>query len=436
MFRDRYQHVPRRSSREALGSSPWLRWPECAPNGLGARLDGALDLDYFLRHQASRAFGDLTFFWRRAVCERARAVIRGDAVEPWPLWRAVTVKPTNYGRAPAFEELSHLSCDELVRAVAALRNQFSWLNMRRQRMYERPLPLYLLDPLFCQWIRSLEDDVAAAFAARYLGDSAAQVPVNMARVRLALLRPMPLDLLRPFHAYQCAHTDVLAGCETEHDVCLEYATLYLAIHGCRALAHAQRVTALYATLDTRPFTTFEFTRMMEERRALRRNPRALARAGNRNSRGLTKRSMNRYRETPFPGASKVRLVYRNGRAQGQPQAVDLQALPEPVVHKLLALVKRGKAQTGEPLTWRVVVGPKCSCCQEAEAVDPERAPPASLPPYGAGCACVVIFDPENDPFMVARWDEDMALRRDVACQSMRMVLGAVELAAQQVAAPR
>jgi hypothetical protein len=51
-----------------------------------------------------------------------------------------------------------------------------------------------------------------------------------------------------------------------------------------------------------------------------------------------------------------------------------------------------------------------------------------LPPYRAGCACEVIFDPENDPFIEAPWDEDMALRRDVARQSMRMVLVAMQAA--------
>jgi hypothetical protein len=291
--------------------------------------------------------------------------------------------------------------------------------MRRQRMYERPLPLYLLDPLFCQWIRSLPDDVIAARAARYLDESTAQGPLSMARARLALLRPMPLDLLRPFHAYKCQHTNVLAGCETELDVCLEYATLYLAIHGCRALARAQRATALYDE---------NVQMVLVEYRPRPWLPREKKEPDDRNSRGLAKRRRRPYRETPFPAASKVRLVYRNGLAQWHPEAVDLQALPEPVIHKLLALVKRGKAQSDEPLTWRVVVGPKCLCCQEAEAVDPESAPPASLPPYRAGCACEVIFDSENDPFMEAPWGEDMALRRDVACQSMRMVLAATQAA--------
>lgn len=423
-----YLRIATHANREPLGTRPWLRWPVAAPIELQADPESKVDLHKLLMQQASRTFSGMRFPWCRALCSRARSLIRGDVVEPWPQWRAATVKPTWYWRLPAFPELSHLGYEDLVTAVATLRGRFMWLNVRRQRMYERPVPLYLLDPLFCQWIRALGDDVVAAFAARHLGDSAAQDRVNIARARLALLRPMPLDLLTPFHAYQCQHADALAGCETEHDICLEYAALYLAIHGCRALAASQRATALYAPPLTSPFTDREYAWMCRYEESTRQDPRASARSGGRNSRESASEGMQPFQQTPFPAASKVRQVHADGRVQWPPDAVDLQALPEPVVHKLLALVKRGKARTAEPLTWRVVVGPKCLCCRDAEAADPEAGPPASLPPYRAGCACEVIFDPENDPFIEAPWDEDMALRRDVARQSMRMVLAAIQAA--------
>ncbi|MCP5285388.1 MAG: hypothetical protein H6933_10850 [Burkholderiaceae bacterium] len=288
-----------------------------------------------------------------------------------------------YGALPPLPELQHLSIDELAAAVSKLRGQFMWLDTRRRRMYQRPLPLYAYDPLFCRWIRSLPDGAIRSLGARYLDDWTELMQTEVARARLALLRPLPLEMLRAFYVYQCAQTDALAGCQTTYDVKLEYATLYLAIHGCRELAGLQRENVMHWKDSTPP-----------------------------------------------PAATEIFSEPAEGRMQWLPAAVDLQTLPDSVVINVLQMVKQADDLRVEPLRWRPVVGPKCQIC---ELVEREHLPLGPLtrsrptfPPFRPGCSCEVVFDPENDPYIEAPWGDELRRWPEATLQSMRLVLAAAE----------
>lgn len=186
-----YLRIATHANREPLGTRPWLRWPVAAPIELQADPESKVDLHKLLMQQASRTFSGMRFPWCRALCSRAMSLIRGDVVEPWPQWRAATVKPTWYWRLPAFPELSHLGYEDLVTAVATLRGRFMWLNVRRQRMPSKPTL-----PQPHPW--SVAEVAALKAAGAELRDTAAELealakawlcPLLAARERFVLVLP-------------------------------------------------------------------------------------------------------------------------------------------------------------------------------------------------------------------------------------------------------
>lgn len=322
------------------------------------------------RHVAVRAIRQanpsLPYRWLQPLANRACGMVLEEPVSTWAEWR--TTGPGSVHRPIATNAAAlELPDDELVQALARLRADFTWLNQRRCRLYERPLRHYAFDVEFCAWLRSLDAEAVVTFARQFLEAWSEDAPLEIARARLALLRPMPLALLWPAHAFKCAQTDVLADCETMDDVRLEYVTLFAAVHACRALADFQRVHA------------------------------------------------RRYRFPPEPWApTRVGYESPESYAARMLDEVDLQLLPQEVVEAFVRI--RANAERGQSpaaLKWRHVIGPKCRRCCDAEVVAGTTGGEtlthrSALPPFRAGCVCEVAFDPENDPFMEAPWEADVA----------------------------
>lgn len=319
------------------------------------------------------------------LADRARDLVLGDPVIPWAEWR--TTGPGSVHRPSAAAAVVEPPDGELLQALARLRADFMWLNHRRRRMYGRPLPHHAFDVEFCRWLRSLDAEAVLTYARRFLAAWSEDTPLEFARARLALLRPMPLALLWPAHVFRCAHTDVLAGCETMDDVGLEYMTLFAAVHACRALAADQRANA----------------------RRYRFPPELWA-----PERGLS--------EPPERYATRML------------DECDLQLLPSRVAKAFVRTRANAERRgQGDALHWRPVLGPQCSRCREAQEVtrlagSEEQGYRPTLPPFRAGCLCELVFDPENDPFMEAPWEEDVARwareRRHAAeFPGMRVLLG-------------
>lgn len=315
-----------------------------------------------------QACPSLPFKWLQPLAARACALVLEETVPPWPLWRK-TGPGAVYGPSITGAVSIPITEEEVVQALARLRADFMWLNLRRRRMYDRPLPHHAFDVDFCAWLRSLDQEAVLTFARCFLGAWPEGAPVEHARARLALLRPMPLALLWPAHVFKCARTDVLAGCETMDDVRLEYITLFAAVHACRALAEFQRAHA------------------------------------------------RRYQFPPELWAPRQsRDESPESYAKRMLDEADLQLLPRHVVEAFVRIRVEAEAEQGKPrgaMHWQPVLGPKCRRCQggeEAVRLAGREALEYRLagPPFRAGCTCEFLFDPENDPFMEAPWEEDVA----------------------------
>jgi hypothetical protein len=338
--------------------------------------------------------------WLQPLADRAHDLVLGDPVVPWAEWRTTGPGSVHCPSAAA-AAIVELPDDELVQALARLRADFMWLNLRRRRLYERPLRHYAFDVDFCAWLRSLDAEAVLAFARQFLEAWSENTPLEHSRARLALLRPMPLALLWPAHVFKCAHIDVLTDCETMDDVRLEYITLFAATHACRSLAEFQRWHA--RRLEFPP-------ELWAPRQNLDESPERYA----------------------------TRML----------DEVDLQLLPSRVVEAFVRIRSAADAERGEaPRTmhWQPVLGPKCRRCEEREEAARLTGREAleyrlAGPPFRAGCSCEFLFDPENDPFLEASWEEDVARwvneRRQAAeFPGMRVLLGSglIKVAEAEVA---
>ena len=362
------------------------RWPEWRPEVPDFDPVAESDFRWVAVRALRRARPSLPHNWRQSLADRACDMVLEVPVTSWAEWRTTVL---GAGALPAVADAVAVELPEveLVESLARLRADFMWLNHRRRRMYERPLPHYAFDVEFCRWLRSLDEDAVLSFARRFVEAWPEDTPLELARARLALLRPMPLALLWPAHVFRCAHTDVLAGCESIGDIHLEYSTLFAAVHACRALAAFQRAHA----------------------RRFRFPPELWA-------------PRDKSQESPESYATRMLAE------------VDLQLLPRRVVEGFVRI--RAAAQRCEPLDalrWRPVLGPKCRRCLEGEESARLAGREAleyrlEWPPFRAGCSCEVVFDPENDPLMEAPWEEGVARwvneRRHAAeFPGMRGVLG-------------
>lgn len=265
---------------------------------------------------------------------------------------------------PGQRELVSLGQDALVEGIARMRGQLLWSELRRRRAYDRPLPIHLYDRRFTAWLRTVDDDSVQAWAKRFVAGWDEPGQAHRARVRLALLRPMPLALLWPFHVYCCEQTNVLEACDEPEDLPLEYATAFVAVHLSRLYAARQRTQQ----------------RLKPPERWRHVHPWTVG------------------ADDPEEPAGWGMNV------------LDLQALPSPVLTQFVTACDDGWNRTeNSPLRWLTVLGPKCLQCVQAPFPAPDYV---TMPPFCAGCTCEVVFDPEYDPFMEAPLDEDLATEAD------------------------
>lgn len=363
--------------RVPLGPRAWPpKWPEPYRTDWSNAVVAA-DLVFLARRAVIRCCRTTQYHWVKALSYRVCQVVVGEPVKPWTRWREAERSPFSPDD-PNFSELVALPFDEVVRGTAGLRVMFGWLNLRRRRLYHRPLPVYAYDTTFGAWLRTLDDTSVAAFAQRFLVDRRTDESLELSRSRLSLLRPMPLALLWPYHLYCCSTVDTLVGCESVEEVYFEYVSLFAAIHVCRALAEYQRTN--------RPIAQF----------------------------GPWYWTPHSPKDEPWEDYVRRMVTHQ----------VDLAALPESVVEKyvqLLADVSSDSEACSRQMTWRSVVGPSCPQCRKH--VRGERPAFMALPPFSAGCTCEILFDPENDAFMEAPWQEGGS--------DMRLLLRAAEAAFSQ-----
>lgn len=377
-------------SDDSLVESTRWRWPEWRPDKPSFDPVAESGFHWVAFNALRQAGASLPNKSLLQLAKRACDLVLGEPVIPWSEWRTKG-RRSGHRLSTANAAALEIPGDELVHALARLSADFMWLNLRRRRIYERPLSHYAFDVEFCRWLRSLDAEGVLTFARRFLEAWSEDTPLEIARARLALLRPMPLALLWPAHVFRCARTDVLTGCETMDVVRLEYITMFAAVHACRALADFQRANA----------RRFRFPpELWAPRRGRQESPESYA----------------------------TRML----------DECDLQLLPPRVATAFVRM--RANAERRVPLDalrWRSMLGPKCRRCQEGEEAVRLAGREAleyrfEWPPFRAGCSCEVVFDPENDPFMEAPWEEDVARwaseRRHAAeFPGMRAVLAASQL---------
>ncbi len=196
-------------SEDSRVRCPSWRWPEPRPRE--PTFDPVVESDFrWVAVRALRQVGtSLPYKWLQPLADRAHDLVLGEPVLPWAE-RRTTGPGSVHCPSAAAAAIVELPDDELIQALARLRADFMWLNLRRRRMYERPLPHHAFDVDFCAWLRSLDQEAVLAFARSFLGAWQEGTPLEHARARLAMLRPMPLALLWPAHVFKCARTDVLA----------------------------------------------------------------------------------------------------------------------------------------------------------------------------------------------------------------------------------
>jgi hypothetical protein len=294
--------------------------------------------------------------WFHCVVQRALALKADDGVETWAHVRQHALK--GVAPHPGQRELVSLGLEALVDGIARMRGQLLWSELRRRRAYERPLPIHLYDRRFTAWLQTVDDDLVRGWAKRFVAGWGKSKQANRARVRLALLRPMPLALLWPYYLYRCEHTNVLDACGDPEDLPLEYATAFAAMHLSRL--HAARQRTQERRLPPERWRYFNRWTLKDD------DPDEL------------------------PGWAM--------------NVLDLQAVPPPVALQFVAARQDEWRETGRRRLWMPVFEAKCAQCQQ----DPFAVPPyVTMPPFLAGCTCKVVFDPENDPFMEAPLDEDL-----------------------------
>ena len=318
--------------------------------------------------------------WVSALNHRVAALFTGDLVLPWQEWRQGLFPSIKHGDPPK-RLLDCFADSELLTRLSRARAQLMWLNLRRQRLYSRPTPLYLYDVGFCRWLHSVDELTVRTWVVRYIGAYAE----HDARSQLALLRPMPLELLWRYHEHVCQLTNAVAGCDSIEDIALEYAVIFSALHTCRFLSEAQRHMPLNQTL---------WTRQSIESGELQR--------------------------TEFLAQE------------------DLQGLRPSVVDRFVSMsracVVEAACEAVEPAA--VFSAPCANCLRYGR----DKNPAFAFPPFSIVCDCKVLFDPEHDPLREAPYETDvkawLASEREWSDPGMRVLLRAMEVCyAAEASAP-
>jgi hypothetical protein len=250
-----------------------------------------------------------------------------------------------------------LSLEQFRSEIARLARLRDWTNLRRIRQFESPLPFYLYDNDFLNWMTTVSDDAVARWADLYGQPPDTSGDVDTLRLHLAMLRPMPLELLRVYSEHRVTARDVLAGCSTPPAATREYIVQVVAYHVVLRLAELQQ-SALEGRRD------------------------------------------------PFGHGEQY-----FGRRHRVVSADDLQLLPESLEMRARGLNTTlcGEAATAVPPRRlpQLASSSTCAVCSQSPAMKPEERF-SSRPPYRLGCTCRVENDPDFDWYVEAGVEQDLA----------------------------
>jgi hypothetical protein len=300
--------------------------------------------------------------WLRAaasVSDREFEVLECRPLTPWPAlcWPRKT-SPASFETVVADAGLKAFTPAQLRALAEPLRVQAHWMALRRQRLCEDGVKVWLYDPDFVNWIYRVDGERVRCWALKYLSGYSRTDSLDETKVRLCLSRPMPLEVL---WAYNLSRVGVLSGLTRDRpdaEVVFEYVSLFNAVHDCRNwLALGAEPCTQHSDYDH-----FYLTRVHGQQ--------------------LSPGGLHAVAVSKF-------VLRREFDQHNLPSAVLEQA--ESFVTTALARARSGDSTpTGQP---RSSFGPTCALCRL-------QPPPVidciTHPPYQAGCTCEITFDVEFD----------------------------------------
>lgn len=350
------------------GVDVFQQWPDMAPYKRGC----------MERHATDNGSGSLMTLVGRLVPSaslRAQRTLFSEVQRQFSAPRLPT--PARAGcldelLPEAHPDIAGLSSPELVDAVISLRADMAWRWLRYERLFNPRLPRYELDPEFIAWLRDVPPACLQSWGqAAHLSARLGAIAPQETALRLARMRPLPLDVALAWHEWGRARA-LAAYAPSRDQAVLDYLVT----------ACLQRMDAYYMR-DRLAYRRIRGSVLDVECKGDARE--ALHSPGN-SQLTISDRVFREAEQASAAAASVARLERETAVPRGKP----------------------GEDTDGTALVPAGAVGEECNACREGHRPLARSPRNMRFPPFVVGCRCHFAFEWEGAAVSEADYEGELS----------------------------
>ncbi len=267
--------------------------------------------------------------------------------------------------------IAGLSAQELADVIISVRADMHWRWLRYERLFNPRLPRYELDPEFIAWLCGVPPDCLQSWGRTHLSARLKAVPSDETALRLARMRPLPLEVALAWH--ERGRAQALSAYAPSHD----QAVLDYLVTAC-----LQRMDAYY----------------LRDRLAYRGIRGAALDVG---SKGDAREALH------SPGNSQLTIsdeVFRDAEQVGAAAA----AVARLKWAMAVPLARTSEDVDGAGAELAGGVSKRCSACRSGRRPLARSPRNMRFPPFVVGCTCHFAFEWEGTPLSEATYEAELS----------------------------